>query len=165
MTKVGIILGSKSDIEIAQVAVNTLKEFDVDFDIIISSAHRTPDRTSAWVKNAKKNNIEIIIAIAGAAAHLGGVVASKTLLPVIAVPVASTALCGVDALLSSVQMPGGIPVATMAIGTAGAKNAALFACQIAALNDETLNKKLLIHRDRMKEQVVQDSENILKNIK
>jgi len=165
MTKVGIILGSKSDIEIAQVAVNTLKEFDVDFDIIISSAHRTPDRTSAWVKNAKKNNIEIIIAIAGAAAHLGGVVASKTLLPVIAVPVASTALCGVDALLSSVQMPGGIPVATMAIGTAGAKNAALFACQIAALNDETLNKKLLIYRDRMKEQVVQDSENILKNIK
>jgi len=165
MTKVGIILGSKSDIEIAQVAVNTLKEFDVDFDIIISSAHRTPDRTSAWVKNAKKNNIEIIIAIAGAAAHLGGVVASKTLLPVIAVPVASTAFCGVDALLSSVQMPGGIPVATMAIGTAGAKNAALFACQIAALNDETLNKKLLIHRDRMKEQVVQDSENILKNIK
>jgi len=165
MTKVGIILGSKSDMEIARVAVNTLKEFAVDFDIIISSAHRTPDRTSAWVKNAKKNNIEIIIAIAGAAAHLGGVVASKTLLPVIAVPVASTALCGFDALLSSVQMPGGIPVATMAIGTAGAKNAALFACQIAALNDETLNKKLLIHRDRMKEQVVQDSENILKNIK
>ena len=164
MAKVGIILGSKSDMKIAQIAVNTLKEFDVEIDIIISSAHRTPDRTSAWVKNAVKNNIQVIIAIAGAAAHLGGVVASKTLLPVVAVPVASTALGGFDALLSSVQMPGGIPVATMAIGIAGAKNAALFACQITALNDEALNKKLLSHRERMKEQVIQDSENTLKNI-
>ena len=165
MAKVGIILGSKSDFEVAVATTRTLREFKIDFDLIISSAHRTPERTVTWVKNAEKNDIKVIIAIAGAAAHLAGVVASKTILPVIAVPVASTALCGIDALLSSVQMPSGIPVATMAIGIAGAKNAAILACQILALYDDLPKQQLIDFKNKMIRKIENDNEEIQDQLK
>jgi len=143
MSKVGIIMGSKSDIEIAEKVMDTLDEFGVEWEVTVSSAHRTPEKTADWVKNAPHRGVKVIVAIAGAAAHLAGVVASETHIPVLAVPVASTSLQGMDALLSMVQMPGGVPVATMAIGKAGAKNAAIFSVQIISAGDEILEKKLL----------------------
>ncbi len=164
MAKVGLIMGSKSDFEIVKECISTLKLFNIDYDVIISSAHRTPDKTINWVKSAKSNNISVIIAFAGAAAHLAGVTASKTNLPIIAVPIASTTLGGLDSLLSSVQMPGGIPVATMAIGKAGAKNAALYACQIIALQNDTLYEKLENYRKAMADKIEKDNlelENLL----
>ncbi len=153
MSKVGIIMGSKSDLGIAEAAIKVLKDFNVPCEVIVSSAHRTPERTGEWARNAENNGFSVIIALAGAAAHLAGVVASETNLPVVAVPVSATTLGGLDALLSMVQMPGGIPVATMAIGSAGAKNAALFACQIIARSDAALNAKLKTYRENMKQEV------------
>ncbi len=160
MAKVGLIMGSKSDFEVVKESINILKSFNIDSDVIVSSAHRTPEQTIEWAKNAKKNGLSVIIAFAGAAAHLAGVVASKTNLPVVAVPIASTSLNGLDSLLSSVQMPGGIPVATMAIGKAGAKNAALYACQIIALNDAFLYEKLELYRKDMADKILKDNESI-----
>ena len=160
MAKVGLIMGSKSDLEIVKECINTLDSFGVESDVIISSAHRTPEQTIEWTKSAKSKGISVIVAFAGAAAHLAGVVASKTNLPVIAVPIASTTLGGLDSLLSSVQMPGGIPVATMAIGKAGAKNAALYACQILALNNEELYNKLEVYRKTMAENIEKDNKSV-----
>ncbi len=160
MAKVGLIMGSKSDFEIVKECINTLKSFGVESDVIVSSAHRTPEQTVEWTKSAKSKGISVIVAFAGAAAHLAGVVASKTNLPVIAVPIASTTLGGLDSLLSSVQMPGGIPVATMAIGKAGAKNAALYACQIIALNDNDLYNKLESYRKDMAEKIAKDNQSL-----
>lgn len=160
MAKVGVIMGSKSDFEIVKECLNTLKAFGVEYDVVVSSAHRTPERTLEWASCAKENDFIAIIAFAGAAAHLGGVVASKTNVPVIAVPIAATTLGGIDSLLSTVQMPGGIPVATMAIGKAGAKNAALFACQIAGTCDEAVYQKLQKYRETMKEAVIRDSDSL-----
>lgn len=157
MAKVGLIMGSKSDFDVVKECVTTLKSFGVEREVIVSSAHRTPEQTVEWTKAAKSKGISVIVAFAGAAAHLAGVVASKTNLPVIAVPIASTTLGGLDSLLSSVQMPGGIPVATMAIGKAGAKNAALYACQIIALNDEVLYEKLELYRKEMAEKIEKDN--------
>lgn len=158
MNKAGLIMGSKSDFEIVKECIDTLKLFGVESEVIISSAHRTPEQTIEWTKKAKEKGISVIIAFAGAAAHLAGVVASKTNLPVIAVPISSTTLGGLDSLLSSVQMPGGIPVATMAIGKAGAKNAAIFASQIMANNDKTLYEKLEKYRADMAEKIKKDNE-------
>ncbi|GAB7140856.1 5-(carboxyamino)imidazole ribonucleotide mutase [Deferribacterales bacterium RsTz2092] len=146
---VGIIMGSKSDLEIATEAIKLLHDFGVQADVIISSAHRTPKKTSEWASTAKDKGHSAIIAFAGAAAHLAGVVAAETNVPVIAVPIAATSLAGLDALLSMVQMPGGIPVAVMAIGKAGAKNAALFACQLIATNDIALYEELVKYRRKM----------------
>ncbi len=160
MAKVGLIMGSKSDFEIVKECINTLKSFGIESDVIVSSAHRTPEQTIEWTKSAKQKDISVIVAFAGAAAHLAGVVASKTNLPVIAVPIASTTLGGLDSLLSSVQMPGGIPVATMAIGKAGAKNAALYACQIIALNDAALYEKLELYRKEMAEKIANDNKSL-----
>jgi len=160
MAKVGIIMGSKSDLGIAETAINTLKEFGVEYEVIVSSAHRTPERTGEWSRNAAKNGFTSIIAIAGAAAHLAGVVASETNVPVIAVPVSATSLAGFDALLSMVQMPGGIPVATMAIGTAGAKNAALFACQVIANTNEEMKERLDKFRTEMRDKVYKSNEEV-----
>lgn len=162
--KIGIIIGSKSDLPVAKTVLDVLKEFDIDYELIVSSAHRTPERTSEWSKTAEKRGIEVIIAIAGAAAHLAGVVASETTLPVIAVPVAATSLGGIDALLSMVQMPGGIPVATMAIGNAGAKNAAIFACQILAVKYPQVNERLKEYRQSIKDKVIKDDEEVQKMI-
>lgn len=164
MNKVGIILGSKSDVEIAKKAIEILKSFSVDYDFIISSAHRSPERTINWTINAEKNNINVIIAIAGAAAHLAGVVAAHTILPVIAVPVASTTLGGFDALLSSVQMPAGVPVATMAIGSAGAVNAAILAIQILSLTDADLREKIIAYKNNLSLKVEKDHCDILKDL-
>ncbi len=158
MAKVGLIMGSKSDFDIVNECIKTLKQFDVEYDVIVASAHRTPERTAKWTKEAKQNGYSAIVAFAGAAAHLAGVVAAETNVPVIAVPIAATALNGMDSLLSMVQMPGGIPVATMAIGKAGAKNAAIFACQIVGYSNSEMYKKLEKYRADMKETIAKDDE-------
>ena len=158
MSKVGIIMGSKSDFDIAKDAVDILKGFGIEYEVIVSSAHRTPERTLEWAKTAEQRGLDAIIALAGAAAHLAGVVASETNLPVIAVPVSATSLNGLDALLSMVQMPGGIPVATMAIVKAGAKNAGIFAGQIIARSNAEVAAKVAQYKEDMKEKVYKDNE-------
>lgn len=143
MPKVAILLGSKSDEEVMRVCSEYLTRFGIQHEVKISSAHRQPEETAELVKNAEKNGFSIIIAAAGMAAHLPGVCASQTTLPVIGVPLEGSALKGVDALYSIVQMPAGVPVATVAIGSAGARNAAVLAAEILALNDGAINKKLV----------------------
>ncbi len=140
--QVGILMGSANDYEIMVEAARTLKEFGIPMEMTVSSAHRSPERTSRYAREAASRGLRLLIVGAGAAAHLAGVVAAETILPVVAVPIDSSALKGLDALLSTVQMPAGIPVATMAIGKAGAKNAAVFAVQILALSDTGLAAKL-----------------------
>lgn len=139
---VGVIMGSQSDWETMKPAAEVLKEFGVPFECEVVSAHRTPDRMFEYAKSARSRGIQVIIAGAGGAAHLPGMVASQTILPVLGVPVQSRALNGLDSLLSIVQMPGGIPVATLAIGTAGSKNAGLLAVRILATTREEYGKKL-----------------------
>lgn len=148
-----IVMGSDSDLPVMDEAAKVLAEFDVPYEIRISSAHRSPQRTAALAADAEGRGIRVIIAAAGMAAHLAGVMASETTLPVIGVPMGGGALNGVDALYSTVQMPGGVPVATMAIGKAGAKNAGIFAAQILALGDERLAAALKAYRERMAEEV------------
>ncbi len=149
--KVLIIMGSDSDLPLMKKAVDILKEFEVGYEVVISSAHRVPEKTAKIAKEAESNGFEVIIAGAGLAAHLPGVIASFTTLPVIGVPIKSGALNGVDALYSIVQMPSGIPVASMAID--GAKNAAIYAVQILALKNKELAQKLKEFRDKMKNEV------------
>ena len=135
---VSIVMGSDSDLEIMREAAKALDEFGISYEIDVTSAHRSPDRTADFARNAAKNGIRVIIAGAGGAAHLAGVIAAHTTLPVIGVPIPSTALQGMDSLLATVQMPAGIPVATFAIGQAGAVNAALCAAAILALEDKAV---------------------------
>lgn len=146
MPKVAILLGSKSDEQVMQGCADYLARFGIQYDLKISSAHRQPDETAAFVRQAEQNGYSIIIAAAGMAAHLAGVTASHTTLPVIGVPLEGSALNGVDALYSTVQMPAGIPVATVAIGSAGAKNAAVLAAEILALHDAGIKQRLLEFR-------------------
>ena len=153
--KVLIMMGSDSDLPTMQEAADILAKFDVPYEMRISSAHRSPVRTMALASEAAGRGIRIIVAGAGMAAHLAGVVAAKTTLPVIGVPMPGGALNGVDALYSTVQMPGGIPVATMAIGKAGARNAGLFAVQILALTDNRLAAALEGYRHEMDLEVAQ----------
>jgi 5-(carboxyamino)imidazole ribonucleotide mutase len=153
-------MGSDSDYEIVKEGVKILKEFDVPYSVRVASAHRTPKIVSDIAEKAKDDGVKVIIAAAGAAAHLGGVIAAHTNLPVIGVPIDSTSLAGLDALLSMVQMPGGVPVATMAVGKAGAKNAALFALQILALSDKRIEQKLIKYRENMKKRVILKNEKI-----
>jgi len=143
---VGIIMGSDSDFPVMEEASNILKQFNIDHEILVSSAHRSPARTRNYVKKAEKNGIKILIAGAGAAAHLAGTIAAESVLPVIGVPLDSSPHKGLDALLSTSQMPGGVPVATMGIGKSGAKNAGLLAVQILALEDGKLHSKLLQYK-------------------
>ena len=140
--KVSIIMGSQSDWKTLQLAENILNDFKISNEVKIVSAHRTPERLYRYAKNAHKNNIKVIIAGAGGAAHLPGMVASLTKIPVLGVPIESKLMNGLDSLLSIVQMPYGIPTATFAIGEAGAKNAALFAVSLLADNDKNISKKL-----------------------
>ena len=147
--RVLLIMGSETDLPVMQEAADVLLKFNVSYEMRISSAHRSPTRTMELASNAADRGIRVIIAGAGMAAHLAGVVASKTILPVIGVPMPGGALNGVDALYSTVQMPAGIPVATMAIGKAGAKNAALFAVQILSLTEQVLAEALLRDRAEM----------------
>ncbi|HGJ65704.1 TPA: 5-(carboxyamino)imidazole ribonucleotide mutase [bacterium] len=150
---VGIIVGSDSDLPLIQETTNVLEELCVPYEVTIGSAHRTPERVAEYVSTAKERGIKVIIAGAGGAAHLPGVVASKTTLPVIGVPVDNSPLNGVDALYSIVQMPAGIPVASMAIGKAGARNAGIFATQILALMDSEIAQRLVDFRKKMAESV------------
>jgi 5-(carboxyamino)imidazole ribonucleotide mutase len=147
-----IVMGSDSDLPVMREAADVLDNFEVPWEMRISSAHRTPAKTMALASEAAGRGIRIIIAGAGMAAHLAGVVAAKTILPVIGVPMPGGALNGVDALYSTVQMPGGIPVATMAIGKAGAKNAGLFAVQVLALSDSRLAEALHHYRRQMEQE-------------
>ncbi len=148
-----IVMGSDSDLPVMEEAARVLTEFGVPHEIRISSAHRSPQRTAALAAEAADRGIRVIIAGAGMAAHLAGVMAAETVLPVIGVPMGGGALAGVDALYATVQMPGGIPVATMAIGSAGAKNAGIFAVQVLALGNERLTTLLKDYRERMAEEV------------
>jgi 5-(carboxyamino)imidazole ribonucleotide mutase len=140
--RVGILMGSANDYDVMKAAEDALKELGVESDVRVISAHRTPERLVRFLADAEANGIEVVICGAGAAAHLAGVTAAHTTLPVLGVPIDSSPLQGLDALLSTVQMPGGIPVATFAIGKAGAKNAGLFAGAILAGRDPAVRKKL-----------------------
>ena len=144
MKKVGIVMGSASDLPVVQKGINTLKELGIPYEAHVYSAHRTPAEAAAFAKSARENGFGVIIAAAGMAAHLGGVIASMTTLPVIGVPCSSSVLDGMDALLATVQMPGGIPVATVAVN--GAVNAALLAAEILAVTDGELARKLAERR-------------------
>jgi len=146
---VGIIMGSKSDWETMRRAAEALEQFGVPHECRVISAHRTPDLALEYSRSAESRGLEVIIAGAGGAAHLAGVVAALTMLPVLAVPIQSKSLGGLDSLLSMVQMPGGIPVATLAIGEAGAKNAGLFAVRILANSRPELRKKLHAYHEEM----------------
>jgi phosphoribosylaminoimidazole carboxylase PurE protein len=150
---VGIIMGSDSDFKVMQEALEVFEEFDVACEFRVLSAHRTPKLASTYAQGAAGRGLKIIIAGAGWAAHLAGVLAGETVLPVIGVPIDSSPLQGLDALLATVQMPPGVPVATMSIGKGGARNAALFAVQILALGDPALADKFMRHKEKMAEQV------------
>jgi 5-(carboxyamino)imidazole ribonucleotide mutase len=151
---IGIVMGSTSDWETMKAAAKMLEEFGVPYEAKAMSAHRTPHAVAEWASNAQKNGMKAIIAAAGGAAHLAGVVAAHTTLPVLGVPMPSKHLQGLDSLLSTVQMPKGIPVATFAIGDAGAANAALFAVALLALQDQELRKKLSEFRQKQTEGVL-----------
>jgi phosphoribosylaminoimidazole carboxylase PurE protein len=143
---VGIVMGSDSDLQIMKEAAETLKRFEVPYEMRVISAHRTPDLAADYAKKAAGRGLQMIIAGAGAAAHLAGVLAASTDLPVIGVPIASTTLQGLDALLSTVQMPGGVPVATMGIGKGGAQNAGLLALRVLALKQNAWKQELKDYR-------------------
>ena len=160
---VGILMGSDSDFPVMKETSKVLDKFGIGHEVIVSSAHRSPERTRKYVVGASKRGIKILIAGAGAAAHLAGVVAAETTLPVIGVPIGSSALNGLDALLSTTQMPGGVSVAGMAIGKAGAKNAGILAIQILALNDKNLHKKLLKFKKDQAKAVEQKSRKLKSN--
>ena len=161
---VGILMGSDNDYEIMKETALALDQFGVPFEMTVSSAHRTPERTAKFVREAKGRGIRVLIAGAGAAAHLAGVVAAETTLPVIAVPIDATSLNGLDALLAMVQMPSGIPVATMAIGKAGARNAGIFAAQILAVDDTELAVKLVQFKADMAKGVEAKAETLGKKL-
>lgn len=151
---IGIVMGSSSDWETMKAAAKTLEDFGVPYEAKAMSAHRTPHAVAEWAEGAKKRGLKAIIAAAGGAAHLAGVVAAHTTLPVLGVPMPSKHLQGLDSLLSTVQMPKGIPVATFAIGDAGAANAALFAVALLALSEEKLERKLAEFRSKQTEAVL-----------
>lgn len=158
MSKViSIIMGSQSDLETVQGALDLLKEFKAGYEVKVLSAHRTPRELERYVTGAAKKGIKVFIAAAGGAAALAGVIASHTTLPVIGIPIETKSLKGLDSLLSTVQMPAGIPIGCMAIGKAGAKNAAIFALEILAINNQKIRNKLLKYR--------KDTARTIKNIK
>jgi phosphoribosylaminoimidazole carboxylase PurE protein len=146
---VGILMGSDNDYDVMIEAARALRSFGVPFEMTVASAHRSPERTAGYVREARSRGVRVLIAGAVAAAHLAGVMAAETTLPVIGVPIDASALQGLDALLSMVQMPAGIPVATMAIGKAGARNAGIFAVQILAAADENLTRRLADYKKEM----------------
>jgi len=156
MIKIGVIMGSKSDLPIMNECIKVLKEFEIDYEVKIVSAHRTPDFMFEYSRSARDKGIGVIIAGAGGAAHLPGMVASLTELPVIGVPIESKTLKGLDSLLSIVQMPAGVPVATVAIN--GAKNAGLLAIQILGVSNQSIAQKLKKYREDMKNAVLEESE-------
>ncbi len=157
MKFISIVMGSKSDYDVMKSCADTLESFGVDYELIISSAHRSPERTKYYIEEAEKKGAQVFIAAAGMAAHLAGVLASKTIKPIIGVPMSASALSGIDALLSTVQMPAGMPVATVAIGKAGAINSAYLAIQILALSNPDLHARLQEDRKVKAKKVESDS--------
>ena len=158
MSKVGILMGSKSDFDVVKPAVNVLKKFGVEVEVRVISAHRTPDEAHEFASTAKERGIEVLICAAGKAAHLGGVIAALTTLPVIGLPVKTDMMGGLDSLLSIVQMPSGVPVATVAIN--GSKNAAYLALQIIGNKHQTIKEKLIEERKQNKEAVLKANEEV-----
>ncbi len=154
---VSIVMGSDSDLEIMRQAGKSLESFGIPYEIDVTSAHRSPDRTAEYAKRAAGRGIRVIIAGAGGAAHLAGVIAAHTTLPVIGVPIPSTSLNGMDSLLATVQMPAGIPVATVAIGNPGATNAGILAAQILGVADSEIAKKLDAHKQKLAQGVEEKS--------
>lgn len=152
---ISIIMGSESDLEIVREGINLLKEFKVDFEVKVLSAHRTPKELVEYVEAAGKSSAKVFIAAAGGSAALAGVIAAHTILPVIGIPIETKSLNGMDSLLSTAQMPAGIPVASMAIGKAGAKNAAIFALEILAVSDKNIQDKLKEYRQKMKTKILE----------
>lgn len=161
MKKVAVIMGSDSDLKVVEPAIKQLAEFGIPCEARIMSAHRTPEAVAEFTKNARSNGFGVIIAAAGKAAHLAGAIAAQTTLPVIGIPIKSSTLDGLDALLSTVQMPSGLPVATVAID--GAANAAILAAQIIAVSDENLAQKLDDFRGKMKNAVLEKDAELRKN--
>ncbi len=157
---ISIVMGSDSDLEVMREAAKALDEFGIAYEIDITSAHRSPARTSEFARQAASRGIKVIIAGAGGAAHLAGVIAAETTLPVIGVPMPSSSLQGLDALLATVQMPAGIPVATLAIGKAGAANAGILAAQILALGDPAIARKLAAHKGKLARGVEEKSKKL-----
>ncbi len=160
--KVLIIMGSDSDLPVMEETGKLLKEFKIPYDITVASAHRSPKRTVELTREAERKGIEVIIAGAGSAAHLAGVIAAHTILPVIGVPIDSSPLKGIDALFSTVQMPPGIPVATMAVGKAGAKNAAILAAQILRAKNPGITRTLRAYKTKMAKEVLKKAKQIKK---
>lgn len=161
---VGIVMGSDSDFGVMNEAAKTLAKFDIFYEMEVLSAHRTPARAHEYATTAVARGLKIIIAGAGAAAHLAGVMAASTTIPVIGVPLGSSSLNGLDALLATVQMPGGIPVATMAIDKAGAVNAAIFAAEILGLSDREIARKLELHKEELARSVAEKNARLQKQI-
>jgi len=161
---VGIVIGSDSDFPVMSEAGKTLKKFGIAYEMEVLSAHRTPARAHEYATTAAERGLKVVIAAAGAAAHLAGVMAASTLLPVTGVPLGTSPLSGLDALLATVQMPGGIPVATMAIDKAGAVNAAIFAAEIIALSDKEIARKLVAHKEEMVRSVGEKNTRLQKQI-
>lgn len=159
MPLVAIIMGSESDMPVMKAATEVLDKFNVTYEIIVASAHRSPGLVHEFASSAEDSGIEVIIAGAGGAAHLPGVIASETVLPVIGVPIDSSPMKGFDSLLSMVQMPGGVPVATMAVGTAGAKNAAILAVQILSRKDRDLLKEFKRYKGDMAKTIEEKARN------
>jgi len=162
---VSIIMGSDSDLEIMNEAAKALELFEISYEIDISSAHRSPQRTSEFARTAASRGLKVIIAGAGGAAHLAGVIAAETTLPVIAVPIAATPLGGLDSLLAMVQMPSGIPVATVAIGKAGATNAGILAAQIIGVADADITDKLIAFKVKLAHGVEEKSKKLQASLK
>lgn len=150
---ISIVMGSQSDLEVVKGAIDFLKEFKVDFEVKVLSAHRSPKELARYVEEASKKGIKLFIAAAGGAAALAGVVASHTISPVIGIPMETKSLKGLDSLLSTVQMPAGIPVATMAIGKSGAKNAAILALEILGINDKKIQARLIKYKKEMRAKI------------
>ncbi len=158
---VGILMGSKSDWETMQESAKTLRRMEIPFEAHVASAHRTPDKVIQFCETAESRGLKVIIAAAGGAAHLAGFCAGKTHLPVLGVPMKGWALDGLDSLLSTVQMPSGVPVATFAIGKAGAVNAALFAAELLAVSDPALRDRVLAFRKAQTEKILADDDLLL----
>ena len=161
---VSIVMGSDSDLEIMREAGKALEGFGIAYEIDVTSAHRSPDRTAGYARTAAERGIRVIIAGAGGAAHLAGVIAAHTTLPVIGVPIPSTSLNGMDSLLATVQMPSGIPVATVAIGKAGATNAGILAAQILGVADSAVAEKLVAHKEKLSKGVEEKSRKLKESL-
>ncbi len=158
--RVGVIMGSDSDLPVMEATLNVLKKFDIPYEVTVASAHRTPERAMEFAASAREKGMGVIIAGAGHAAHLAGVLAAHTTLPVLGVPIDSSALLGLDSLLSTVQMPPGVPVATLAVGKPGATNAGVLAAQILGVSDPVIAEKLANYKKEMADKVNEKAKNL-----